>query len=105
MGERRVIDCNDLRQRVYATEGGFLAVQTWLLANGIEPSDVPVKSELVIEDSAFGLVIRYTAYLRNADGETYADPDAPDFAASTDRTALLRLAPPADWLTPPDGER
>lgn len=105
MGERRVIDCNELRERVCRTPDGLRAVEEWLRVNGIDPADVPVESELVIEDSAFGLVIRYTAYLRNADGAKYVDPDDPHFAASVDRTAVLQLAPPADWLTTSGGER
>ncbi|MCQ9178572.1 hypothetical protein KMT30_05915 [Streptomyces sp. IBSBF 2953] len=105
MAERLVIDCNDLRQRVCSTELGLRAVQEWFRVNGIEPADVPVASKVAIEDSAFGIVIRYTAYLRNADGAKYVDPDDPHSAASADRTALLQIAPPSDWLASPDGER
>ncbi|HEY6116454.1 MAG TPA: hypothetical protein VI172_10885 [Candidatus Dormibacteraeota bacterium] len=105
MGERYVIDCHELWDKAIGQPDGLHAVQGWLHLNGIDPRDVPLDSEMVIEDSAFGMVIRYTAYLYDADGHRYVDPDAPDFAASQDRTAVLRVAPPAEWLTTQGGER
>ncbi|WAZ20216.1 hypothetical protein STRCI_001317 [Streptomyces cinnabarinus] len=105
MSERRIIDCEALWARQFSTPDGMHAVLTWLHANGINPRDVPVSSELVIEDSAFGVVIRYEAYLRTAEGCPYVDPDDPDRAAMASRTALLLLAPLADWLTTTGGER
>lgn len=105
MSERRVIDCHELLDKVIGQPGGLHAVQGWLRLNGINPRDVPLDSEMVIEDSAFGMVIRYTAYLYDADGHRYVDPEAPDFAASQDRTAMLRVAPQPQWLTGKGGER
>lgn len=105
MSERLVIDCLELWERQGSTPDGFVAVHEWMLVHGIEPGDVPVHSEMVIEDSAFGMVIRYVAYLTNADGRKYADPDDPDRIASEARTALLRLPPPADWVTTAGGAR
>ncbi|MEU7403830.1 hypothetical protein [Streptomyces sp. NPDC044948] len=105
MIERLVIDCHQLYEREFRTPRGMRAVQVWLRVNGIDPSDVPVWSEMVIEDSAFGMVIRYTAYRWNADGHRYADPDNPDLVATQDRTAPLVLPPPADWLPTTGGER
>lgn len=105
MSQRRVIDCEQLWKRLCGTPDGLRAVRAWLQANGIDPSDVPVESEVVVEDSAFGLVIRYEAYLKDANGMRYVDPDKPDRAASEFRTALLQLAPPAEWLTTSGGER
>jgi len=103
--ERLVIDCYSLYQRVYRTPDGMRTVQAWLRANGIDPDDVPVDSELVIEDSAFGMAIRYQAYRLNEDGRRYVDPDDPDRVATENRTALLQLPPPADWLAPAGGGR
>ncbi|MGW0582405.1 hypothetical protein ACWD25_42230 [Streptomyces sp. NPDC002920] len=100
-----VIDCHELWDKVAGQPDGLRAVQRWMRLNSIEPNDVPLDSEMVIEDSAYGMVIRYTAYLRNADGNLYVDPDAPDFAASRDRTALLKAAPKPQWLTGTGGER
>ncbi|MEU3346392.1 hypothetical protein ABZ723_15680 [Streptomyces sp. NPDC006700] len=105
MSERLVIDCHALYERLYGTADGIHAVQAWLRANGIDPVGVPVRSELVITDSAFGMVIRYTTYRLNADGFRYRDPASPDGAAREDRTAPLRLPPPADWPTMTGGER
>ncbi|MFF3848006.1 hypothetical protein [Streptomyces sp. NPDC002328] len=105
MSERLVIDCNELWERTVQQPGLLADVQAWLRANSIDASDVPVHSEMVIEDSAFGMVIRYTAYLRDEDGNKYLDPADPDWPASQDRTAVLRVAPPADWLTTTGGER
>ncbi|MFD5468869.1 hypothetical protein [Streptomyces sp. NPDC127105] len=106
MSERLVIDCHQLYERFYGTADGMHAVQTWLRANGIDPEYVPVHSEMVITDSAFGVVIRYTAHSLNADGCRYVDPNNPDRGAAVqDRTALLRLPPPADWPTTTGGER
>ncbi|MFF0139723.1 hypothetical protein ACFYRN_25125 [Streptomyces sp. NPDC005227] len=99
MTDRRVIDCQALMEQTYRTPGLLQLVQQWFRSNGIEPRDVPVHSEVVIEDSAFGLVIRYEAYLSNAQGCKYVDPEHPDQAAMAARTAVLLAAPPAAWLT------
>ena len=102
--ERLVIDCHALWERLYRTPGGMRTVQLWLRANRIAPGDVPVHSELVIEDSAFGMLIRYEAYRTNEHGRKYVDPD-PDRPPTEPRTALLQLPPPADWTTPAGGAR
>ncbi|WP_416976673.1 hypothetical protein [Streptomyces sp. T028] len=104
MKQRLVIDCHELWDKVAGQRDGLRAVQRWLRLNGIEPRDVPLDSEMVIEDSAFGMVIRYTAYLYDDEGRKYVDPDAPEFAASEDRTAVLRVAPEPQWLTATGGE-
>jgi hypothetical protein len=105
VSERRVIDCQQLWEKTVGQPGGLRTVQRWLHLNGIDPEDVPLHSEMVIEDSAYGMVIRYTAYLTNEAGHRYVDPEAPEFAASEDRTAVLRVAPLAEWLTTTGGER
>ncbi|MFF5795768.1 hypothetical protein [Streptomyces albogriseolus] len=97
--ERLVIDCHALYQRVYRAPGGMHAVQAWMRANSINPDDVPVHSEIALEDSAFGMLVRYEAYLLNEDGRRYVDPDNPDRAATENRTALLQLPPPTSWVT------
>lgn len=105
MKQRLVIDCHELWEKVVGLPAGLRTVQRWLRLNGIDPVDVPLHSEMVIEDSAYGVLIRYQAYLTTEDGRHYVDPEHPDRAAVEDRTALLRLAPPADWLTVTGGER
>ncbi|SMF86691.1 hypothetical protein [Streptomyces sp. Amel2xC10] len=104
MSQRHVIDCRALSEKLAGRPGGTEPVQVWLLAHDINPKDVPLDSEIVIEDSAFGPVIRYTAYLRTEDGNLFVDPAAPGFAASEDRTAILRIAPDQEWLTTTGGE-
>lgn len=99
MSDRRVIDCELLWAHATRTPGLQRIVQRWCRLNGINPNEVPVPSEMAIEDTAYGLVIRYEAYLRNAEGRPYVDPDDPDRAAMENRTVLLHIAPPADWLT------
>ncbi|MFI1767484.1 hypothetical protein ACH41H_36295 [Streptomyces sp. NPDC020800] len=101
---RLFIDCHELWERTFRQPDELRTVQRWLRLNGIDASDVPVHSELVIEPTAYGQVIRYTAYLRNHEGRRYADPEDPDFAASEDRTTLLRVAPEPQWLTTEKGE-
>ena len=105
MSERLVIDCYELYEKAVGQPGGLPEVHQWLRHNGINPNDVPLHSEMVIEDSAYGMVIRYTAYRRNADGNLYVDPDDPEFPASEDRTAVLRAAPLAQWLSSAGGAR
>lgn len=102
MKERRVIDCAALMEQTYSTPGLLRIVQRWCRLNGISPNDVPVHSEMAVEDSAFGMVIRYDAYLTNEDGRRYVDPENPDHVAMAARTAVLQVAPPDEWLT--DGE-
>ena len=103
MNQRLVIDCHELWHKVVDQPGGLRAVHMWMRLHGIDPEDVPLDSEMVIEDTAYGLVIRYTAHLRNESGNKYVDPEAPEFAASEDRTAVLRAAPEPQWLTTTGG--
>jgi hypothetical protein len=98
MSERRVIDCGALMDLSDRTPGLLRIVHRWCRLNGIKPIDVPVPSEMVIEDSAYGPVIRYEAYLTTDDGRRYLDPDDPNRAAIAYRTARLQLAPPERWF-------
>ncbi|MFI6249003.1 hypothetical protein [Streptomyces sp. NPDC051016] len=99
---RRIIDTELLMAQASRSPGLLRIVQRWCRLNGIEPTDVPVPSDMVIEDSAYGLVIRYEVYLRDAGGHRYVDPEQPDRAAAASRTALLRIAPPTEWLSTED---
>lgn len=103
MSDRRVIDCELLWAQTRRTPGLLPIVQRWCRLNGINPSQVPVDSKMIIEDSAYGLVIRYDAYLTTEDGYRYVDPNNPDQAAVEPRTAVLAVAPPDAWLNLPDG--
>lgn len=105
MSQRLVIDCHELWDKVVGQPDGLRAVQRWLRLHGIDPLLVPLDSEIVIGDSAFGLLIHYTAYLLTEDGAKYVDPDGSGFAASEDRTAVLRVAPERQWLTTTGGEQ
>lgn len=105
MSQRLAIDCYQLHEREHRTPNGFRTVQTWLRANSIDPHHVPVHSEMVLEDSAFGWVIRYQVYRRTPGGRLFPDPNAPDRLATEDRTALLVLPPPRAWVTTGGGRR
>ncbi|MEU4173266.1 hypothetical protein AB0F46_41310 [Streptomyces sp. NPDC026665] len=97
MSQRRVIDLQALWDAATQAPGLLEAIRRWCRQNAIDPNDVPVPSEIVIEDSAFGLVIRYDAYLSDKDGRRYVDPEHPDRAAMAERTAVLVTAPPYEW--------
>lgn len=101
-----VIDCEALWEHVIVQldGNGMRSVHRWLRLHNIDPQDVPIDSDLVVEDSAFGLVIRYSALLRNADGYRYVDPEDPDRAAREQRAALLRALPDSAWPTAPGGD-
>ncbi|HET6636799.1 MAG TPA: hypothetical protein VFH77_17410 [Streptomyces sp.] len=104
MSNRLVIDCEDLWALGRRDDRTFRQVRLWLRLNGINPNDVPLASDLVIEDSAYGPVIRYTPFARDADGYRYVDPAHPGHPATEDRTALLRTPFPDEWLTRPTPE-
>lgn len=68
----------------------------WLAANGIDYNEVPVDTPLTVETiSCAQRIIRYTVYLRTADGHRYVDPNDPNQAACEERTAPLLVEPPA----------
>lgn len=78
-----------------ATSGRREELCAWLQANGINPSDVPVHTPITLEPLTHGggRAIRYTAYLRNADGFKYFDEDSGD-AAQEERIVPLVVDPP-----------
>ncbi|MEV6791286.1 hypothetical protein AB0M87_04635 [Streptomyces sp. NPDC051320] len=73
-------------------------IQTWLLANGINPDDIPVDATVTIEskDPEGGQIIRHTVCLLK-DGHKYEDPSTPGKLATEERTTLLTVAPPTHW--------
>jgi hypothetical protein len=95
--KRIVIDGEALWAHAIARPDGMRSVYQWLRLHSIDPQDVPIDSDLVMEDSAFGPVIRYSTLLRNADGRRYVDPEDPDRAARAQRTAPLRALPDQAW--------
>jgi hypothetical protein len=96
-----VIDAALLMARMKADPALFRAVHRWLRLHGIQPSDVPADSEITFVDGPFGPVIQYEAFRRDADGRRFYD-ESKRCAAATVRTALLSVAPPAEWLTEGD---
>jgi len=73
-------------------------LREWLTANGIDPADVPVHEDITIEPLTLSgdRAIRFTAYLRNADGCKYLD-EATGEAAQEERTVPLVVNPPPQW--------
>jgi hypothetical protein len=81
-------------------------LKAWLIANGIDPADVPVREAISIEPLTLGgdLAIRYTAYLRAANGLRYLD-EATGEAAQEERLVPLTTAPPPHWRTSKENDR
>lgn len=80
----------------------FEQVRTWLLANGIDPRDVPAKSTVAIEPRPDGSeIIRYTAYLRSENGQ-YLVPPGHASPAMAQRLAPLLVPLPCRTT---DGDR
>jgi hypothetical protein len=86
-------------------------LRAWLRANGIDPGDVPIDEDIVIERETYDVtthdsvdpltvdgdrMIRYTAYLRDADGCKYLDEDTGE-AAQEERVVPLVVDPPPQW--------
>lgn len=73
-------------------------LREWLSANAIDPTDVAVHEDIVIEPLTLGgdRAIRFTAYLRNAEGRKYRD-EATGEAAQEERTVPLVVDPPPQW--------
>lgn len=77
----------------------------WLRANGIEPNDIPIDSEVTVEPGDCGSAVRHThvirhaVYLRNEHGHHYlADPDHPEKGAAREERALPLVVPlPDTW--------
>lgn len=68
----------------------------WLTANGIDYREVAVPDPLTVETLPNGQrIIRYTIYLRTADGHRYTDPDQDNQTAREERTTPLVVEPPA----------
>lgn len=71
------------------------ALRDWLRQNGLEPRYVD-KAPITVEQEDGKALIRYTAFLRDADGRWYRDP-VTDGAAREERTVPLLVEPPEDW--------
>ncbi|SCD61410.1 hypothetical protein [Streptomyces sp. PpalLS-921] len=75
-------------------------IAAWLTANGIDPGDVPLGSQIDIgTDNDGAPVIRYTTLLRR-DGHLYLNDDGTG-PASEQRETPMHVAPPegAQWRT------
>ncbi|NEC77229.1 hypothetical protein [Streptomyces rochei] len=105
MPDRITIDLAALWSRHFPEPGALRAAQRWLRLNQIDPSDVPVRSSLVLEDSAFGPVIRYDAFVTTDEDRRLIDAAYGDQPVTRRRTALLWQEPPLEWLTFTDGDR
>lgn len=80
-------------------EGRREALCQWLTANGINPSDVPIDADLTITTEPDGTrLIRYEAFVLDADGHRIVDERGQDVAIET-RTTRLNVEPP-DWWKP-----
>ncbi|MFI0822250.1 hypothetical protein ACH4TX_42245 [Streptomyces sp. NPDC021098] len=79
----------------YLTPAEVTALQDWLRANGLDPRDVD-RAPITAEQQDGKRVIRYTAFLRDADGYLYRDP-VTDRTAREERTVPLLVEPPEDW--------
>lgn len=66
----------------------------WLEANGLDPLDVPDSHPLRGEEGEKGAVIRYRAYVRDADGRLQSDPNDPNEVWTEERTAPCIVPPP-----------
>lgn len=75
--------------------GALPALQDWLRANVLEPRDLDL-APITIEQRNGQRVIRYTAALRDADGNRYRDP-ATGGAAREERTVPLLVEPPQEF--------
>ncbi|MGX1223175.1 hypothetical protein [Streptomyces ambofaciens] len=102
---RVTIDLGTLWERIVLEPRELRAVQRWLRLNRIDPNDVPVRSQLVLEDSAFGPVIRYDAFLTTDEGHRFIDAAYGERPATQRRTALLWQEPPLEWIVTAGGEQ
>jgi hypothetical protein len=73
------------------------ALADWLTANGINPHDVPIDGDLLIEDTDDGRAIRYETFVRTETGAKVMDPRGRD--AYETHSVPLKTKPPA-WFEP-----
>lgn len=75
-------------------------LKAWLRANCIDPADVTVGEQIVVEPLTLGgaRAIRHTVLLRNAEGRRYVDEATGD-AAQEERVVPLVVEPPPQWRT------
>lgn len=81
--------------RLHVAEGRTNAIRDWAQANGLNPHEVPVEHDIVIEDLPAGPVIRCWVYARNELGNKYATADGSP--AVEQRAVPLVVEPPKGW--------
>lgn len=81
---------------LHISQGRAEEISAWVAANGLDPADVSTDHDLIIEDAAGVLSVRFTAYLRALDGAKYVD-DRLGAAAVEGRTVPLVVLPPEHW--------
>ncbi len=74
------------------------ALCVWLQANGIEPNQVPIDSDLYIEDSPDGRQIHHELYVLDNEGRKTLDVRG-NQAARENASTPLTVEPP-DWWEP-----
>ena len=92
---RRLIS-NKTLWPLHTRQGRADEISAWVAANGLDPADVSTDHDLIVEDEAGILSIRFTAYLRALDGAKYVD-DRLGGAAVTERRVPLLVLPPDGW--------
>lgn len=80
---------------MHQAQGRADDVRAWVEANGIDPHDVPVEYDMVIEDLPDGPVIRYWVHARTKNGHKYATIEGR--AAVEECTVPLVVEPPDGW--------
>jgi hypothetical protein len=74
------------------------ALCAWLTANGIDPNDVPIHGDRVIEPGPDDTrMIRYESYIRDDNGSITVDESGNGAAIETRRVPLV-VEPPAWWV-------
>ncbi|MGW4950636.1 hypothetical protein [Streptomyces parvulus] len=104
MPNRITLDLAALWDRIVQEPSALRTAHRWMRLNQIDPDTVPVHSTMVFEDSAFGPIIRYDAFLTTDEGHRFIDSAYGDRPAIQRRTALLWQEPPLEWLTIAGGE-
>ncbi|GFH34304.1 hypothetical protein SCWH03_05180 [Streptomyces pacificus] len=69
-------------------------LRAWVEANGLDPHDLPMCHPIRVEEGEGGAVIRYRAFVRDADGRKQVDPGNPDEVWTEERTVPCAVPPP-----------
>lgn len=92
---RRLIS-NKTLWPLHVSQGRAEEIAAWIAANGVDPADASTNHDLIVEDMAGVLSIRFTAYLRAPDGCKYVD-DLTGEAAVEGRRVPLVVEVPEGW--------